>query len=189
MKPFFFVYLLTAPDGRAYVGKTSDLCRRIHEHKFRKSGPSMQGISRALNSLGWENFSVELLHVTRTEDEATELETREIGGRRTFLPEGGFNVSGPEESPERKAARSAAALKRMKAPGHREKLQAILTERNRSPEHKAKVAAKREAYWAKVRSGEIVRNPTLLTRETLDLLKAKALVREAAKRESRCDLS
>jgi hypothetical protein len=77
----------------------------------------------------------------------------------------------------------------MKAPGHREKLQAILTERNRSPEHKAKVAAKREAYWAKVRSGDIVRNPTLLTRETLDLLKAKALVREAAKRESRCDLS
>lgn len=80
-----FVYRLTNKiNGTVYVGKANNVEGRIHEHiYYAKGGREKWGarflvVDAAISKYGFDNFLLETIHETATEDEAYELEETEI---------------------------------------------------------------------------------------------------------------
>ncbi len=55
----YTIYLLRSSDGLGYVGQTQNLEQRLGIHRTGKSNTTL--IAEAIQDLGWDNFSVEVL--------------------------------------------------------------------------------------------------------------------------------
>ncbi len=107
MKKKMVIYLLTdTTNGMRYVGKTMHkLCKRIGEHRRGKK----HYVDRAINSHGWENFTVEILDECETPDELSEREQYRIATLNTKFPNGYNLTDGGEGSPGRETTEEMRA--------------------------------------------------------------------------------
>ena len=88
----FTIYKLESPEGKVYIGCTKH--SRL-EHRF---GPNSEGywnqsrLWEAIQRLGWEQFSKEVLGQVNTREEASELERHYIQKYDAQNPDKGYNT-------------------------------------------------------------------------------------------------
>jgi hypothetical protein len=100
-KGFFgFVYLITSPDGRKYIGRKYLASRRKQKGKIRRvkkdSGwkayySSSDELKTEIEKLGEDNFKREVLHLCRTKGETNFLEIEEQFKRDVLRRDDYFN--------------------------------------------------------------------------------------------------
>jgi len=90
MSNTYKVYLITALDGRKYVGMTS---RRISQRCFRTGYKSCTSMQAAIDQYGWDSFTVSILQDGLSREEASSLEKEMIALYDTTNPENGFNLA------------------------------------------------------------------------------------------------
>lgn len=74
-----FVYLIRLPDNKAYIGSTSNLSKRLKEHKsFSKTKKNLMKVSEEIAKYGWEAVFVEVLLICSNRKEAYSEERRII---------------------------------------------------------------------------------------------------------------
>jgi hypothetical protein len=93
-----FIYLVTLPDGRFYVGKKLFNFRKTRQVKGKKKRylaesdwktyyGSSDEVKKVLNEEGPLNFKREILHLCKTKGELNYMETWEIFKRQALLSE------------------------------------------------------------------------------------------------------
>lgn len=93
-----FIYLVTLPDGRLYVGKKLFNFKKTKQVKGKKKRflaesdwktyyGSSDEVKKVLEELGPANFKREVLHLCKTKGELNYMETWEIFKRRALLDE------------------------------------------------------------------------------------------------------
>jgi group I intron endonuclease len=107
----YLIYKFTSPSGRAYIGQTKDLSRRITQHK---GTASCRAFNNAIKKHGFENFTREILKENLTVDEANHWEELYIKEHRTLSPNGYNLATGGSNSipSEETRAKLSAAQKR-----------------------------------------------------------------------------
>jgi len=85
-----YVYMITSPSGKSYIGLTKNFKRRMQEHKRGDSKNSLVWVF--VDKYGWDNLTKEILHSGLTLEEANKLEEIEILERTTFTPNG-YNLT------------------------------------------------------------------------------------------------
>ena len=83
----YYIYVHTCPDGKCYVGKTTDIKKR-----YGKNGNGYikcPKFHKAIVQFGWENIKHEILHQTDDACLARKLEKQEIDKRNSIL--NGYN--------------------------------------------------------------------------------------------------
>ena len=87
------VYIHIAPNGKRYIGITSQ------EKLYRRTGSNGDGYKsqqlfwRAIQKYGWQNFKHEIVADNLTEQEALKLEIELIDFYKTTNPKYGYNIS------------------------------------------------------------------------------------------------
>jgi group I intron endonuclease len=86
------IYKLTAPNGKAYVGQSINLERRMEQYS---SGQGHARIGNAIKRFGFAKFKVEYLHVVTKQmpynalkERLTQLEIKAIKKHNTLFPNG-----------------------------------------------------------------------------------------------------
>jgi len=137
------VYLLTAPDGKRYVGQTIDLEKRMAGYR-RYGAPRQRKLHRAIIKHGWDSFAVAVL--MWGVDGASGLNQAE----RAFIAmlgtiDDGLNcrVGGGAASPETRAKISASLCGRKLSAEARAKIGVANARRVVSVETRAKMSAAR----------------------------------------------
>ena len=92
----YCLYKHIAPDGRIYIGITSQLPSRRWQGGMGYKGNSY--FTRAINKYGWENFFHEIISSELDEDEAKRLEIEYISKFKSNQRKFGFNISSGGES-------------------------------------------------------------------------------------------
>jgi hypothetical protein len=88
------VYALLFPGGKAYVGRTNDLRRRLREHRrsVRARSPDCKLLAGALHRYGWGACRVAVLADGLTPHSARRFERRYIRLLGSAHP-GGYNLA------------------------------------------------------------------------------------------------
>jgi len=60
-KKMRFIYKLTSPNNKVYIGQTANLGNRLNDYK-RLSFPKQRLIHNSIKKYGWENFKIEILY-------------------------------------------------------------------------------------------------------------------------------
>lgn len=97
-----FIYKLTAPSGRIYIGRTNDFFERMLEHcSNAKKGDLNYALYHAIRKYEWENFTKEIIDIAENKGDAAEKELKWInffdsydnGYNNTKYTSGGFDWS------------------------------------------------------------------------------------------------
>ncbi len=88
-----YIYKLTAPDGRVYIGQTVDPKKRWKAHKRRADEGCNYHISRAIIKYGWNNFKKEIIDNASSEKELDALEIKYIEIYNSLNDNNGFNMA------------------------------------------------------------------------------------------------
>ena len=91
----YSVYKLTLPDGRAYVGMTSQVLYKRWQYGAGYS--TNDAFYEAIHFYGWKNIQKEVLEEHADKTTALMREKYFIGLYKTYLPEYGFNTHGRPE--------------------------------------------------------------------------------------------
>ena len=86
------IYILTSPTGKQYVGKDSNLPRRVREH-LRGDTPDCPAIHKAIQKYGCEAFSVEIIRYPGISHEALNAVERWWVRRLQTLSPAGYNLT------------------------------------------------------------------------------------------------
>ena len=103
-----YIYKITSPSGKSYIGRTKNLNKRLIEHRsLAKTGKNKYSIHKAILKYGWDNMKVEILDMAPSKDiEALEekyiIETNslKIGYNETIRTTGGNIWEGKEDTQE-----------------------------------------------------------------------------------------
>ena len=103
-----YIYKITSPSGKSYIGRTKDLNDRMAQHKYEaKKNRKKSTIYKAIRKYGWDNMKVEILEMGSSKDiEALEekhiLESNslKIGYNDTIRTTGGNVWEGKEDTEE-----------------------------------------------------------------------------------------
>ena len=96
------IYKLTLPDGRAYIGMTSQ--DKLYKRWNYGSGYSRnERFYNEIYNVGWNNVQKEILEEVPSKELALLREKYYIGVYKTYLPENGFNTHGKRCFEEPKA--------------------------------------------------------------------------------------
>lgn len=82
------IYMITAPSGKSYIGKTLHFERRMVEHQKTQSCPAL---AEAIARHGWDAMEVRKLHENVPEDKLRKLEKQAIMRQNTRTPYG-YNI-------------------------------------------------------------------------------------------------
>lgn len=95
MSKVWTVYLMTFPNGKKYVGITSDVKRRIrsHRHCEHQAYPGPRPLTHAIRKYGWDSVVFETLHEGLTAEDAYAEETRLIAQLNTQDFMVGYNLA------------------------------------------------------------------------------------------------
>ena len=155
MKRIGYIYKLTAPNGKVYIGQTDNLRRRHTDYASgRCRGQKL--LYNSIQKYGWDAHRVEVLFEGPASDKHLNLlETEYVrihkSNRNRYPEEGGLNltdggggVRGHKASPETKAKISAALRGRRKPPRSAE-YRANIGAASRGRKHSTDSKAKRSA--------------------------------------------
>lgn len=97
----YMIYKHTSPDGKSYIGQTTNYCKRSDEHRNSYTNPFFL---EAINKYGWDNFTHEILIYVLTREDANILEAMYINKYNSLHPNG-YNLkksstAGNKENPE-----------------------------------------------------------------------------------------
>ena len=72
----YFIYRLTSPSGKIYIGRTNDFEQRMISHKSWAKTENRRPLYKAIRKYGWDNFIKEIIDTadTETDSVAKELE-------------------------------------------------------------------------------------------------------------------
>ena len=88
----YSIYKLTLPDGRAYVGMTSN---KPYRRWCGGSGyANHPAFYHEIQYFGWKNITKQIIEEVPDKETAVERELYYIGLYKTYLPEYGFNIQG-----------------------------------------------------------------------------------------------
>jgi len=102
-----YIYKITSPSGRVYIGKTTNIKNRISYYKSNTNN-QQKIISSSIKKYGWDNHIFEIIHEAPVE-QLSELEIKCIKENNTFhydnpkgmnLTLGGEGLLGTKQSPE-----------------------------------------------------------------------------------------
>jgi len=139
-----FIYKLTAPNGKIYVGQTTNLPKRMAQYSW--AGCRGQSyLYSAIVKYGWDNFTNEVIGVGYSQSELDLLEIQAIKDLRSTDHAVGYNIAcgggtvmtGRKHTAESRAKMSRAASNRTAE--HKAKIG--FASSNRSPASKAKFSA------------------------------------------------
>ena len=64
-----YIYKITSPSGKSYIGRTKDISKRLVQHKSEaKTGRTGFTIHKAIRKYGWDNMKVEILDMAPSEE-------------------------------------------------------------------------------------------------------------------------
>ena len=121
---FFYIYKLTNTiNGKGYVGYTSDIKRRMRQHKDAAAKRKGQAIHAAIRKYGWESFVVEELYRSEDKQQTLDMEDHFINLHETKGVKG-YNITrGGQHGPGPLSEEQLEALRqRMKDPEIRRKI-------------------------------------------------------------------
>ena len=146
-KPFGIIYKATAPNGRAYIGQTTQSfnARRNAHISAAHCNPKLlcRLFARALRKHGGDNFQWEILSRHYSKAELDGAETAAIAKHRTLAPHGYNLTTGGNETKWSDDSRQLARenmLRRWRDPNYRAAIVAF-AKRPKSPEHIAAITA------------------------------------------------
>ena len=87
----YTVYKLVFPNGKIYIGATSQFKNRMRSHRFDAIHGGSRPIQKALKRYGWDTISVEIVAENITEKEAYRTEARLI--KLLNAKENGYNCA------------------------------------------------------------------------------------------------
>jgi len=141
----FVVYKHTCPNGKVYIGISSNYKRRWTPSAYKNNIRWF----RAINKYGWENITHEILFENLTKDEACKKEIELIAEYKSTNPKFGYNVNlggnipyvyGKHLSEEAKQKLSKANRGRKMPPEAVEKNRQAHLGKKLSDEHKQKIS-------------------------------------------------
>lgn len=114
-----FIYKITSPSGRCYIGRTSDFFHRMTSHKASAKTGSKLTIHAAIRKYGWENMIKEIIDIRATEEEIKVRERYWIdyfdsyynGYNSTECTDGGHSWEGKKDTQQYRDYVANAALK------------------------------------------------------------------------------
>ena len=86
------IYILTSPSGKQYVGRDSNLPRRVRDH-LSGNAPECRAIHNAIQKYGRDAFSVEIIRYPRISEDALNAVERWWIRRLQTLAPGGYNLN------------------------------------------------------------------------------------------------
>lgn len=94
----YYIYVYTNKiNGHQYVGQTNDVRKRYNGHKSnaynKKDRQYNYPLSGAIRKYGIENFDFEVIEEVNTREEANEREIYWIKEKKSYVSQGGYNVS------------------------------------------------------------------------------------------------
>lgn len=92
----YTVYKHTSPDGKVYIGTTSQRVKKRWQNGLGYTDSPR--FWRAIQEIGWDNFSHEILYTNLSQEDAYELEISLISKYKSNDPQYGYNVSSGGES-------------------------------------------------------------------------------------------
>lgn len=104
MDKYYFVYKHTSPEGKVYIGITS---QHSPESRWGPGGSGYKGnvaFWYDIQRLGWDNFKHEILASGLKEHEALHMESELIHLYRATKPENGYNLDAGHLYPEEDAS-------------------------------------------------------------------------------------
>ena len=158
MEKIGYIYRITSPSGKSYIGQTTRFKERMDRHSLTNSKTKL---SNSIKKYGWEAHRVDILW--QGECTGEQLNTLEINFIELYcnfhnglnLTEGGEGAKGHRHSEEAKAKMSAASKGRSKSEEHKAKLSAARKGKPLSEERKA---AMRET-WKLRKEGKFLNKP------------------------------
>jgi group I intron endonuclease len=165
MERIGYIYKLTAPNGKVYIGQTSSLEKRMSAYT-RGNCKQQKKLYSSMKKYGWDNFQKEIITSGDFTDEGlNQLEIHYIRLFNSFR--GGLNMTpggdrppsykGKKQSPQTKAKISAALKGKPRSPESIAKRQATRVTNGsnaQSPEHVARRTATRIANGTYAQSPE-----------------------------------
>lgn len=135
---------MTFPNGKVYVGITSNVRRRVNAHRSAAARNFDFPVSRAIAKFGWDTVKFEIL-VIGPYDYIRQLESTAIAVFNSRIPNG-YNVAeggelAPSLSPEVRAKISKANTGKKQSPSQLEKQSERMRKLWQDPEYRAKVIA------------------------------------------------
>lgn len=79
-----YIYKLTSPSGKSYVGRTNDFTSRMHKHKSDAAIGKERKLYTAIRKYGWDNFKKEIIAEVEGDHSATIMELYYITEYNTF---------------------------------------------------------------------------------------------------------
>ncbi len=147
MEKIGYIYKITSPSGKSYIGQTIHFEKRMRAHSSSKGGTKL---SNSIKSYGWDNHSVEILcQGLFTEEGLNQLEIHYIRVYNSFqgglnLTQGGGGARGRIPSEETKGKISVARKGRPKSEETKAKISTAKRGRKLSEEAIAKRSATRK---------------------------------------------
>jgi group I intron endonuclease len=158
------IYRLTAPNGKSYIGLTTDIDNRMNVHKRSAIDGKLQ---RAIKKYGWNSFEKEILLEVNNSALLAQLEIFCIKLFDSFengynsTPGGERGMAGHKVSDETRKRMSFAKLGKKRTPltnKTKQKISVALKGKNkgrklppRTTEHKLKISKSMKAYRASKR--------------------------------------
>lgn len=68
------IYKITSPSGKIYIGQSSNIKRRMIEHKYRSKSKNLKLYS-SLRKYGIDNHKIEVLFLSKDKDEKNKMES------------------------------------------------------------------------------------------------------------------
>lgn len=162
MEQIGYIYKLTAPNGKVYIGQTVNLDQRMSSY-VKGGSKSQKRLHRSINKYGWDSFTKDIIFQGECSGKCLDrLEILFIHQYGSYsdglnMTKGGDkppSQKGKKLSPEQIARRSIVRRGKKLGPitsEHRAKLSAAHRGKKLSPEHRAKIST---ALRGKTRSEE-----------------------------------
>ena len=147
-------YKITFPDGKAYIGATSDLDARVARHVQNATQKPDLEISKAIRYYGVQNLRVEVLFYSENLDDVYLSERLCIIAFGTKYPrglnltDGGKGLDGVKYREEHAEKRSAVRKSVWADPEYKAKMSALRTGRKQSEETKRRRSEAVAKVWA-----------------------------------------
>lgn len=104
-----YIYKLTSPSGKIYIGRAVHFKKRMNTHKHTAKSGVKRPLYEAIRKYGWENFTKEVIDIAMGDEAAHQLELKYIveydsvnkGYNVNFkTSDGGDNWEGRKHTPE-----------------------------------------------------------------------------------------
>ena len=78
MDKIYYIYKITSPSNKVYIGRTDDMGERMATHKYLASRGENRPLYNAIRKYGWDNMKIEVIDQAATLEDIITLEYKHI---------------------------------------------------------------------------------------------------------------